>query len=88
MTCFPNLLPPQLDQSWFPATDQLADEAMISQAEDAYETWKLSLRTQGDGILPYGESRNLIMMLAFWWLSIYDSTLAISLKVDESLNVM
>lgn len=56
MTKFPNLLPPQLDQSWFPATDQLADEAVISQAEDAYETWKLSLRTQGEGILPYGKS--------------------------------
>lgn len=59
-TIFPNLLPAQLDSSWFHATNQLADEAVISKAEDAYETWKLSLRTQGDGVLPYGELQRIV----------------------------
>ena len=53
-TIFPSLTPSQLNQAWFPETDQIADESVISIAEDAYEAWKRSISHLGAGSIHYG----------------------------------
>lgn len=61
-TLFPTLTPSQLNQAWFPETNQLADESVIMKAETAYEAWKSSFATHGDGVIQYGEKSYQIFL--------------------------
>lgn len=53
-TIFPSLLPSELDQAWFNGTYTFTNEAVISKVEEAYEDWKMQIRNEGSGVLPYG----------------------------------